>query len=71
MLLMFCLNRADIFAVDDVAFQNVMRYLYDLDQTGRSLKQSMQDIAENWRPYRSIVCKYHWHWKAVSFGQPQ
>ena len=71
MLLMFCLNRADVFAVDDVGIQNGMRHLYALDQTGKSLKLSMRDIAENWRPYRSIVCKYLWHWKAVSAGQPQ
>lgn len=71
MLLMFSLNRADVFAVDDVGIQNVMRQLYDLDETGKSLKHSMLVIADLWRPYRSIVCKYLWHWKAASFGQLQ
>lgn len=63
MLLMFSFQRRDVFAVDDVGIQNAMRELYSLDQDGKTLKQTMLTIAEAWRPYRTIVCKYLWQWK--------
>lgn len=63
MLLMFSFQRRDVFAVDDLGIQNAMRDLYDLDHRGKTLKQSMLTIAEAWRPYRAIVCKYLWQWK--------
>lgn len=64
MLLMFSFQRPDVFSVDDVGLQNALQKLYGLDDTGRALKQRMLVIAENWRPYRAIVCKYLWRWKA-------
>lgn len=66
MLLIFSFQRRDVFAVDDVGIQNVMQSLYGLEDSGRALKQSMLAIAEQWRPYRAIVCKYLWRWKDQS-----
>ena len=66
MLLMFSLDRKDIFPVDDLGIQQAIKKLYQLEYEGKELKQRMQTIAENWKPYRSIVCKYLWHWKALS-----
>jgi DNA-3-methyladenine glycosylase II len=63
MLLMFSFQRRDVFAVDDVGIQNAMRGLYGLEHNGKILKRNMLTIAEAWRPYRSIVCKYLWQWK--------
>lgn len=63
MLLMFSFQRRDVFAVDDVGIQNAMRGLYDLNHDTKSLKHRMLIIAEAWRPYRTIVCKYLWQWK--------
>ena len=65
MLLMFTLDRKDVFPVDDLGIQQAIKRLYKLDQEGRELKQKMSAIAENWKPYRSIVCKYLWHWKSM------
>lgn len=64
MILMFALDRKDVFACDDLGIQQTMKKLYNITHNGRELKQRMLDIAENWRPYRSIVCKYLWQWKS-------
>ncbi len=60
MLLMFALERPDVFPVDDLGIQNAMKRHYNLDETGKPLKLRMQEIAENWRPYRTIASKYLW-----------
>jgi DNA-3-methyladenine glycosylase II len=67
MLLIFAFNRRDIFSVDDVGIQNAMRHLYRLKSEGKVLKQRMLKIADRWRPYRSIVCRYLWGWKAIGY----
>lgn len=67
MLLMFSFHRPDVFSVDDVGIQNAMRELYQLDETGRVFKQRLITIAESWRPYRTVVCKYLWGWKAIAY----
>ena len=60
MLLMFALERPDVFPVDDLGIQNAMKRQYGLEESGKRLKLRMQDIAENWRPYRTIASKYLW-----------
>jgi len=60
MLLMFALERPDVFPVDDLGIQNAMKRHYGLEETGKALKLRMQDLAENWRPYRTIASKYLW-----------
>jgi DNA-3-methyladenine glycosylase II len=63
MLLMFTFNRKDIFPVGDVGIQNSMRRLYGLEDEGKEFKQKLVMIAEQWQPYRTVVCKYLWRWK--------
>ena len=65
MLLMFTLDRKDVLPLDDLGIQQAIKRLYRLDHEGRELKQKMVEIADNWRPYRSVVCKYLWHWKSL------
>ncbi len=60
MLLMFALERPDVMPVDDLGIQNAMKRHYGLEETGKALKAKMLEIAENWRPYRTIACKYLW-----------
>jgi DNA-3-methyladenine glycosylase II len=61
MLLMFALERPDVFPVDDLGIQNAMKRHYGLaDLTGKALRLQMQQIAESWRPYRTIASKYLW-----------
>jgi len=63
MQLMFTFNRKNIFPVADVGIQNVMRHLYKIDKEGNDFKAKLINIADKWKPYRTIVCKYLWKWK--------
>jgi len=65
MLLMFAMDRKDVFSCDDLGIQQAMKRLYRIEDNGRALKSRMNEIAENWRPYRTIVCKYLWQWKSI------
>lgn len=65
MLLMFTMDRKDVFPLDDLGIQQAICKLYGLEERGKELKQKMLVIAENWKPYRSVVCKYLWHWKSL------
>lgn len=60
MLLMFALERPDVFPVDDLGIQNAMKRHYGLEESGKALRLKMQEIAENWRPYRTVASKYLW-----------
>ncbi|HEX5024607.1 MAG TPA: DNA-3-methyladenine glycosylase 2 family protein [Agriterribacter sp.] len=64
MLLMFALQREDVFAADDLGIQTAMRILYKLDHTDRKkFRQRIIDISNRWAPYRSYACLYLWGWK--------
>jgi DNA-3-methyladenine glycosylase II len=64
MLLMFSLNRHDILPKDDLGIQNGMKSLYKIDpQNKKELYAEMERIAEKWRPYRTLACRYIWRHK--------
>ncbi len=61
MVLMFSLNRSDVFPFNDLVIRNRMKILYGLDALDKKeLKMTLTNIADNWRPYRSYACKYIW-----------
>src|SRR5688572_4773888 len=60
MLLMFALERHDVFPADDLGIQNAMKKRYGLTTEKKELRKQMLEIAENWRPYRTIASKYLW-----------
>ncbi|MEZ0485205.1 DNA-3-methyladenine glycosylase family protein [Fibrella aquatica] len=63
MLLMFVLDRPDVFPVDDLVIRQKMTRAYGLSETGRPLYKRLHEIAEPWRPYRTLACRYLWRWK--------
>ncbi|WP_234733559.1 DNA-3-methyladenine glycosylase family protein [Tellurirhabdus bombi] len=63
MLLMFVLDRPDVFPVDDLVIRQKMVRAYELTETGRALYQRLHEIAESWRPYRTLACRYLWRWQ--------
>jgi len=65
MLLMFPLNRPDVFPADDLGIQIAMKRLYGLRTTGPRLRRRMTEIAEAWRPHRTLACKYLWRWRRI------
>ena len=56
--LMFALGRLDVLPLGDLVLRNAIKYYYDLDQGAE--KQCYLDIAEPWRPYRSVASWYLW-----------
>ena len=67
MLLMFVLDRPDVFPIDDLVIRQAMQRAYP-DQTegltGKVLYKVLHQIAEPWRPYRTTASRYLWRWLA-------
>ena len=64
MILMFSLNRSDIFPVGDLGIQNGMKKLYNINsQNKKDLFVEMNTISQKWKPYRTLACKYIWRYK--------
>lgn len=69
MLLMFVLNRPDVFPVDDLVIRQRMMLAYPEQTTGltgKALYKVLHQIADAWRPHRTTACRYLWRWKPVS-----
>jgi len=60
MSLMFTLNRLDVFPVGDLGIQLGMKSMYKLESEGKALKNRLVEIADKWKPYRSIASKLVW-----------
>ena len=58
MFLMFHLERPDVLAVGDLGIRKAMMVAYGLDEM--PLAMAMEAIAEPWRPYRTLACRYLW-----------
>lgn len=57
MFLMFSLGRKDVFPIEDLGIRNGMIELY-----GERTREEMVEVAERWRPYRSIAALYIWQY---------
>jgi len=61
MMLMFCLSRPDIIAVDDLGIQKGMKQLFGWEDIPRKeLCTKMVEEAEKWSPFRTYACMYIW-----------
>lgn len=63
MILMFTLKRMDVLPLDDLVVKNSMISMYKVEEKGRALKKRLLEIAEPWRPYRTIASLYLWQWE--------
>jgi DNA-3-methyladenine glycosylase II len=63
MILMFTLDRPDVFPVGDLGIQNAMITLYKIKEEKKVLQSRLIEIAEKWRPHRTLACRYLWQWK--------
>jgi DNA-3-methyladenine glycosylase II len=55
--LMFCLQAKDIFPLGDIAVVNTIRELTDAHT-----KEQIAQLAEQWKPYRSLAAYFLWHY---------
>jgi DNA-3-methyladenine glycosylase II len=58
MFLMFHLGRGDILPVGDLGIRKAIQVLYGLDELPKAAE--IEQIAEAWRPYRTLACLYLW-----------
>lgn len=58
MFLMFHLKRPDILPVGDLGIREAIKRLYSLEERPDAAK--MEEIAEPWRPYRTLASRYLW-----------
>ena len=63
MLLMYTLDRPDVFPKDDLGIQNGIKKLYGLSSEKKELIKEIEKIAESWRPHRTLACMYIWRYK--------
>lgn len=60
MILMFPMDRPDVFPVDDLGIQTKMKYWYGLTSEKKELKEDMLKVAKKWSPNKTVACKYLW-----------
>lgn len=64
MLLMFAMQREDVFPVDDLGIQQAMIKLYEIEASSKKeLKLKMNQIAASWSPYRTYASMHLWRLK--------
>lgn len=66
MILMFTMNRPDVLPVDDLGIRNSMIHHYKLRGEGKKLIARMHEVAEVWRPYRTLACLHLWRYRDES-----
>jgi DNA-3-methyladenine glycosylase II len=60
MILIFSLQRPDVFPIDDLVVRNNMIRLYQVTGSKKEIYKKLTDIAEQWKPYRSYASRYMW-----------
>jgi DNA-3-methyladenine glycosylase II len=60
MILIFSLQRPDVFPIDDLAIKKGMVINYNLASHGKQLAKDMHRIADRWRPHRTLGTLYIW-----------
>ena len=58
MLLIFALNRPDVWPVDDLAIRENVRHHYGFAE--RPTPKALREFGDRWRPWRSIASWYIW-----------
>ena len=60
MMMMFHLDRLDVFPIGDLEVRKQMIHLYNVKSEGKVLYTDLEAIADQWRPYRTLACIYLW-----------
>ena len=64
MLLMFTLERPDVFPDGDLGIQQGMIGLYNIKADNKKeLLKKMNKLAAPWKPYRTYASRFIWRWK--------
>jgi DNA-3-methyladenine glycosylase II len=58
MFLIFELGRPDVLAVGDLGIRRAVERAYELRDLPSAAE--LEALAEPWRPYRTLACRYLW-----------
>ena len=61
---MFSLGHADVFAPGDLALQEAVKVLFDLDE--RPKEKALRVMSEDWAPWRSVAARLLWAYYRVA-----
>ncbi len=62
--LMFSLGRADVFAPGDLALQEAVKILFELDE--RPKEKALREMAEDWSPWRAVAARLLWAYYRIA-----
>jgi DNA-3-methyladenine glycosylase II len=57
MILIFSLNRPDVFSLGDLGLRNAISKQYGIDKNDI---ETMRDLSSKWSPYRTLAARYLW-----------
>ncbi len=60
MILIFHLQRPDVFSLGDLGLRSAVAELYGVDRENLKV---IGKITERWKPYRSVASLYLWQWR--------
>lgn len=60
MILIFSMNRPDVFPVDDLGVRQSVLSLYGLPDHGKITSAGLIELSDCWRPWRSLVSRHLW-----------
>ncbi|GAB4478180.1 MAG: DNA-3-methyladenine glycosylase [Thermoflexibacter sp.] len=64
MILIFSLQRPDVFPIDDLGICQSMIELYEVSEPNvKERRKQLHEIAKVWQPYRTWACRYLWAWR--------
>ena len=63
MLLIFNLQREDVFPIGDLAIRDVISKIYNVDISTRKDWSKLEAIARRWSPHRSLAVRYLWAYR--------
>lgn len=65
MMLIFAMDRPDVFPIDDFGISSGIQLMYGLDPKlpKKELHRHMLEISAAWQPHRSLATRYIWVWK--------
>ena len=63
MILMFVLDRGDVLPVLDLGIQQAIKELYGITSEKKALYADMEKVSLQWKPYRTLACRYLWCYK--------
>ena len=64
--MLFSLARPDVLPVDDLGLQHAIRVAYGMRKLPS--EEKMLELAEPWKPYRSVASWYLWRSRRLQTG---